>query len=90
MSRRRNNIDCPREPIGFSREEAARFIGVSATSFDKLVETGLMPRARAVLSRKVWHVGELEKAFLLLPSVGKCAVDADDEETAWSPGRLVA
>jgi predicted DNA-binding transcriptional regulator AlpA len=89
MSRRRADIHCPREPIGLSRDEVARFIGVSAGTFDKLVDSGQMPGPRSVMGRLVWHAGEVERAFLRLP-VARGAVDDENPDAAWSEERLSA
>jgi len=89
MTRRRADIQCPREPIGLSRDEAARFIGVSAGTFDKLVDSGDMPGPRSVLGRVIWHAGEVERAFLRLP-VANGALDDDHADAAWSEKRLIA
>ena len=87
MARARAEIPCPREPIGLSREEAARFIGVSSTTFDRLVEVGDMPPARKLRGRLVWHAGEVETAFLRLPVAGESPPPYPDDE-AW--GRVEA
>lgn len=51
---------CPR---GLSRLEAARYIGVSAGTFDRLVEDGSMPKPKRVRTRLVWDRVELDFAF---------------------------
>jgi excisionase family DNA binding protein len=38
----------------FDRKEAASYVGVSPTTFDKLVRQGTMPRPTVFLGRKVW------------------------------------
>jgi predicted DNA-binding transcriptional regulator AlpA len=81
MSRARRQIDCPREPIGLSREEAATFIGISATSFERLVDRGEMPQPRKVLGRLIWAASEIEAAFLRLPRAG------DDGNGEKPPGK---
>ena len=52
---------------GLSREQAASYIGVSATKFDELVTDGTMPDCRKIGTRKVWDVRELDVAFEELP-----------------------
>lgn len=54
-----------RWPLGLSREEAAAFIGVGPTTFDKLVDEGDMPKPiRVPHSRRVvWDVDEVRAAF---------------------------
>lgn len=62
------------EPRGLSRSQAAALIGVGVTLFDRLVEDGRMPRARAVYGRRVWDRREVDAAFDELPYAGE-AVD---------------
>jgi predicted DNA-binding transcriptional regulator AlpA len=57
--------------FGLDRIEAAAAIGVSATTFDGLVEAGEMPRPRKVGTRKIWDVDELRAAFKSLPKDGE-------------------
>jgi len=54
-------------PRGLSRDEAARYIGVSPSKFDEMVSTGLMPRPKRIGSRVVWDRLKLEAAFSDLP-----------------------
>ena len=55
-------------PLGVNREQAAELIGVSASTFDKLVAAGRMPRPREVsLGRLVYDVAELAAAFRRIP-----------------------
>ena len=56
--------------LGLSRETAARFVGVSPTTFDGLVADGLMPSPRRIRRRKLWDRRELEAAFDQLPHDG--------------------
>jgi hypothetical protein len=53
--------------FGLGRFEAAAAIGVSASLFDTLVDTGLMPKPRLARGRRVWDVDELRAAFKALP-----------------------
>lgn len=48
---------------GFSRTDAAAYIGVSPSKFDQLVVDGRMPKAKQIDGRKVWDVRELDPAF---------------------------
>lgn len=52
---------------GLSRVEAAGYIGVSPTTFDKMVLAGEMPGPKRVGSRKIWDVRALDLAFEALP-----------------------
>lgn len=54
-------------PRGLNRLQAATHIGVSVTTFERLVADGLMPPARAIYSLRVWDVLELDRAFDELP-----------------------
>lgn len=51
------------EPRGLSRTEASDYLGVSASTFDKLVADGRMPRPRHVNARVIWDRFELDRAF---------------------------
>jgi excisionase family DNA binding protein len=53
---------------GLSRDEAAMYIGISATKFDELVRDGRMPGPKRIDGRKVWDVRDLDVAFDALPS----------------------
>lgn len=52
---------------GLSRGEAAGYIGVSPTTFDKLVSAGEMPAPKRIGSRTIWDVRALDLAFDALP-----------------------
>jgi hypothetical protein len=54
---------------GYSRVDAAAYVGVSPTKFDQLVADGRMPKAKQVDGRKVWDIRELDPAFEELGSV---------------------
>lgn len=56
--------------FGLTRGEAAFMAGVSATTFDKMVEAGVMPAARTWGARKLWLRPEVEAALLELPEAG--------------------
>jgi excisionase family DNA binding protein len=53
-------FDCPR---GLNRLEAARYVGVSPTTFDKLVAEGKMPRPKEIGARRVYDRAQLDSAF---------------------------
>lgn len=57
-------------PRGVSRGEAARYIGVSPTTFDEMVKDGRMPRPKRIGGRVVWDVKSLDIAFDALPDDG--------------------
>jgi predicted DNA-binding transcriptional regulator AlpA len=62
-------------PRGLSRVESAVYIGVSASTFDALVEDGRMPKPKRINSRTVWDRLKLDEAFEALPG--------DDVENPW-------
>ena len=55
-------------PRGLSREEAAAYVGVSASLFDALVKDRRMPSAKRINSRNIWDRLQLDGAFDALPS----------------------
>jgi predicted DNA-binding transcriptional regulator AlpA len=82
MSRRRREIDCPRDPIGLSAEEAAAFVGVSASIFYTAVERGLMPAGRQLFGRTLWDADEIALAFRRLPK-RQASENAKDLAVDW-------
>jgi predicted DNA-binding transcriptional regulator AlpA len=56
------------QPRGLCRAEAADYIGVSASLFDKLVADGRMPAPKRINSRNIWDIRQLDLAFEDLPS----------------------
>jgi hypothetical protein len=57
-------------PLGMSRLQAAEFVGVSPSTFDKLVSDGLMPQPKKVRGRRLWDSRKLVVAFDALDSEG--------------------
>lgn len=64
---------------GLSRGEAAGYVGVSPTTFDKMIERGEMPSPKRVGNRKIWDVRALDLAFDALPGE-----DAAPESNSWT------
>ncbi|WAC48845.1 hypothetical protein OVA03_02655 [Asticcacaulis sp. SL142] len=62
---------------GLSREEAAGYIGVSPSTFDKLVAEGKMPIPKRISTRKIWDVRALDLAFDGLDA------ESTDAENLW-------
>ncbi len=62
---------------GYSRLEAAAYVGVSPSKFDQLVSDGRMPKAKQIDKRKVWDIRELDPAF---EELGNLLSDWDDVE----------
>jgi excisionase family DNA binding protein len=54
-------------PRGMSKEEAARYVGVSAATFDTMVADHTMPRPKRWGSRVIWDRIALDMAFADLP-----------------------
>jgi hypothetical protein len=52
---------------GLSREEAAMYLGISASTFDELRSTGKVEPPRLIKGRKLWDIRELDMAFDALP-----------------------
>lgn len=57
--------------FALNRQQAAEFVGVSPTTFDRLVARGHMPRPRQIpeTRRLVWLRSELEETLNELPTV---------------------
>jgi hypothetical protein len=53
---------------GLSRDKPARYVGVSAGTFEKLVAARQMPAAKRALTRRLWDYKALEAAFYALPT----------------------
>ncbi|WP_206520511.1 MULTISPECIES: hypothetical protein [unclassified Mesorhizobium] len=53
----------PEARRGYDRREAASYVGVSPTHFDKLVRIGKMPGPVQLLGRKVWDRRALDHAL---------------------------
>ncbi len=57
-------------PRGLNRLQAAARVGVSVTTFERMVAEGLMPPPRQIYSLRVWDIAELDLAFDDLPHAG--------------------
>ena len=57
--------------FALNRRQAAEFVGVSPTTFDKLVDRGHMPKARQYpdTRRMFWLRSELEEVLYEMPTV---------------------
>lgn len=53
----------PSPKRGLTRHEAANFVGVSPTTFDRLVERKIMPKPIKAFSRAIWDLKALDDAF---------------------------
>lgn len=54
-------------PRGLRREEAARYLGVSPSTFDKLRAEGITPSPRKLRGLSVWDRHDLDAFFAELP-----------------------
>jgi hypothetical protein len=63
----------PSSRRGFDRKEAASYVGVSTTHFDKLVRQGIMPQPNLLLGRKVWDVRALDRVLDAMSGVNATA-----------------
>jgi predicted DNA-binding transcriptional regulator AlpA len=50
-------------PRGLSREQSARYIGISPSLFDQLVKDGRMPQPKRINARTVWDRKKIDEAF---------------------------
>ena len=55
------------QPRGLSRQEAAHYLGISASLFDLMVKDGRMPSPKRINTRTVWDRRRLDTAFDALP-----------------------
>jgi excisionase family DNA binding protein len=69
-------------PRGLSRSEAAAYLGIGTTLFDRMVQDGRMPKPKAIGDRKVWDLRALDRAFDALPSEGECEHNPWDDVAA--------
>lgn len=69
---------------GINRVEAARYVGISTTTFDKLVRDGQMPQPFRIGSRTIWDLRKLDAAFdeLSGPEEGDSFAGWDDWDGA--------
>lgn len=66
--KRGNGLPITLSPRGLARSEAAIYIGVSPSFFDRLVQDGTMPAPKHIGARRVWDRFELDEAFDALPA----------------------
>lgn len=50
-------------PRGLSRVQAAEYVGVSASTFDKMVTDGEMPAPKRIRGRVIWDLWHVNRAF---------------------------
>lgn len=74
-------------PLGMSRDEAARYVGVGTTKFDEMVADGRMPRPKKIDGRVIWDRRRVEATFTDIPDV-KNGVNPMDRMADWRPAPL--
>ena len=50
-------------PRVLSREQAADYVGLGVTFFDKQVKAGIFPDSVRIGSRKLWDIRQLDRAL---------------------------
>jgi len=78
---RRPDLPLSLPPRGLSRQFASRYIGISVTKFDQLVQEGRMPVPKRIDGRKLWDRDALDVAFWALPDDGP-----DRADNPWDAG----
>ena len=68
MTHPENMLPSSLQPIGLSRRQSARYVGVGTTLFDEMVKDGRMPAPKRINSKTIWHRQEIDEAFAALPS----------------------
>ncbi|HVV41578.1 MAG TPA: hypothetical protein VHC94_11000 [Nitrobacter sp.] len=68
-------------PRGLSRVQAAAYVGVSPSHFDKLIRDRVMPPPKRLGGRVVWDLKQLDKAFDALDAESDWNHDHDDTDT---------
>jgi len=66
-------------PRGLRRVEAAAYIGVSPSTFDKMIAQGVMPKPKRFGDRTIWDRWQIDEAFSAIPN------DGDSTETPANP-----
>jgi predicted DNA-binding transcriptional regulator AlpA len=62
-ARRSSTLPLSLPPRGLSRVQAAEFIGVSPSTFDKMVADGEMPAPKRIRGRVIWDRKQVDCAF---------------------------
>jgi hypothetical protein len=58
-------------PRGLSRDQAAAYLGIGSSLFDRLVADGTLPKPKHLAGRRVWDIRGLDRAFDALPDAGE-------------------
>lgn len=67
MKHRHSALPPNLEPRGLDRMEAAAYLGIGVTLFDRLVKDNTMPAAKRLAGRLVWDRRSLDKHFDAIP-----------------------
>jgi hypothetical protein len=68
-------------PRGLSRDEAAIYVGVRPTLFDRQVRDGKMPKPLHIGGRRVWDIRQLDVA---MDKLAAAPTDASKPADPWS------
>lgn len=63
FARRSGSLPLSLPPRGLSRVQAAEYIGVSPSTFDKMVADGQMPTPKKMRGRVIWDRKRLDQFF---------------------------
>jgi predicted DNA-binding transcriptional regulator AlpA len=63
LARSRDFLPAGLAPRGLSRTQAATYVGVSPSTFDRMVRDKLMPAPVRVYNRTIWDRQRLDAAF---------------------------
>ncbi len=88
MSTRHAALPPTLAPRGLSRSEAAAYIGVGVTKFDRMIDDGQMPRPKVLGGRRVWDRMALDIAFAALPDEEGAASPDHETGNPWGAARV--
>lgn len=66
-------------PRGLRRLDAARYLGVSPSTFDRIREAGIAPPPRQLLGVVIWDRHDLDALITDLPVAGETKTNPWDE-----------
>lgn len=77
------------QPFGLGRSDAAAYLGLSVSAFDRLVAAGNLPPGRMLGAAKRWARSELERALVESPADSPPSAtrraSADDQAATSNP-----
>lgn len=88
MSARHTALPPTLAPRGLSRPEAAAYIGIGVSKFDRMIAAGQMPRPKDLGGRKVWDRLALDMAFAALPDETGGTSPDHSELDRWDGARV--